>query len=304
MITLLTGDNSFEIRQALQKLQANFAGQAETIDGSELTLRQLPDLLMGATLFADKRLVIIKQLSENSAVWNDFGDWIPRIADDIHVVLVEAKPDKRTKTYKELKAAATVREFTAWGERDAAKAEAWVQTAAKEQGIGLSRAQAKLLVERVGIDQWQLHQALEKLAAYGEISDALIREVIDATPSANVFALLETALRGDGAKLHEMIGTLETISEPYQLLALLGAQVFQLAALTVADKPVEEVAKDLSAHPYALKQLAKLSRNLTRAQAKKIVAALAEADHDSKTTGEDPWLLVERALQKIAALAK
>lgn len=304
MITLLTGDNSFEIRQALQKLQADFAGQAEMIDGSELALRQLPDLLMGATLFADQRLVIIKGLSENAAVWNSLSDWLPRIPDEIHVVLVEAKPDKRTKTYKDVKATATVREFAAWSDRDAVKAEAWVQVAAKEQGISLSRAQAKLLVERVGIDQWQLYQALKKLAAYPEVSDALIREVIDATPSANVFALLETALRGDGAKLHEMIMTLETTGEPYQLLALLGAQVFQLAALTVTDKSVEEVAKDLGAHPYALKQLAKLSHNLTRAQAKKIIAALAEADHDSKTTGEDPWLLIERALQKIATLNK
>lgn len=300
MITLLTGDNSFEILQALRKLRADFAGQAEMIDGSELTLRQLPDLLMGATLFADRRLVIIRGLSENTAVWNTLSDWLERVPDEIHVVLVEAKPDKRTKTYKDLKAAATVREFTAWSERDVAKAEAWLQTTAKEQGISLNRPQARLLVERVGIDQWQLYQALEKLAAYPEVSDALIREVIDATPSANVFALLETALRGDGAKIHDMIGTLETTSEPYQLLSLLGSQVFQLAALTVTDKPVEEIAKDIGAHPYALKQLARLSRNVSRAQAKKIVAALAEADHDSKTTGEDPWLLIERALQKIA----
>jgi len=295
VITLLTGDNSFETAQAIRQLRDEFDGTVEMIDGSELELRQLPDLLMGATLFADKRLVIIKQLADNVAVWNNFADWLPRIAGDIHVVLVEPKPDKRTKTYKDLKAAATVREFVAWGDRDHAKAERWVTG----QGVKLTPAQARLLVQRVGIDQWLLHQALEKLASYPAISDAVIREVVDAAPSANVFALLQTALKGDRTKVHEMIMTLQTTSEPYQLLSMLGSQVFQLAALTVTDKPSDAVAKDIGGHPYALKQLAGAGRGLSRADVRRIVAAFTEADHDSKTTGEDPWLLIERGLLKV-----
>lgn len=113
MITLLTGENGFEIERALKRIVTDFEGTPEKIDGSELELRQVPDLLMGVSLFADKRLLIIKNLSENKAVWADFGDWLERVSDDIHLVLVEPKPDKRTRTYKDLQKAAEVKEFKA-----------------------------------------------------------------------------------------------------------------------------------------------------------------------------------------------
>ncbi len=47
MITLLTGENTFELEQALNQIVAGFHGVAERIDGSELSTKNLPDLLMG-----------------------------------------------------------------------------------------------------------------------------------------------------------------------------------------------------------------------------------------------------------------
>ena len=113
MITLLVGDNSFEIRRALDHIIESFDGQVEKVDGSTLEVKQLPDLLMGATLFAEKRLVVIKDLSENTGLWTTLVDWLPRLSEDTHLVLVEEKPDKRTKTFKELQKIAKVKEFKA-----------------------------------------------------------------------------------------------------------------------------------------------------------------------------------------------
>ena len=103
MITLLTGENSFELREALQSIVKGFDGNAERIDGANLELRQLPDLIMGGTLFAEKRLVVISGLSNNSALWQKLPEWLPRVSDDVHLVLVDEKPDKRTVSYKSLK---------------------------------------------------------------------------------------------------------------------------------------------------------------------------------------------------------
>jgi DNA polymerase III delta subunit len=121
MITLLTGENSFENERALQRLVAASTVSIERVDGASLEMKQLPDLLMGATLFADKRLVVIRNLSENKSLWNDFGTWLPRVSDDIHLVLVEPKPDKRTKTYKDLQKVASIQESKAWTDRDGMK---------------------------------------------------------------------------------------------------------------------------------------------------------------------------------------
>lgn len=300
MVTLLTGDNTFEIERAVGVLSANFNGVAERIDGSAVELKQLPDLLMGATLFADKRLVIIKNLSENKDVWATFGDWLPRISDDIEVVLVEPKPDKRTVTYKELKKRAQITEVMQWSDRDVAKAEKWVLDEAQQLRVSLNTKCIQLLVRRVGNDQWRLFHALEKLALADTVTVEVIEALIDANPAENVFNLFDAALRGDGAKVTEMVRTLELTEDPYRLFALLSGQAFQLAAVVAAGSG-DDVAKDFGVHPYAVSKLVPSARQLGKSGIKKIIHAFAKADDDMKLSRAEPWLLIERALMKVAS---
>ncbi len=299
MITLFTGENSFERGRALRDLKAAFDGEIVALDGSELELHQLPDLLMGATLFSSSRMVIISDLSSNSAVWPKLGEWLERVASDTHLVLVEPKPDKRTASYKTLKKLADVRQFTPWSDRDRAKAESWLVGEARLHNINLDKKCIRALVDRVGVDQWGLYHALQKLAVFDEITPELIKEHIDQTLSENVFNLLEAALKGDGQRVSDMISTLELKEDAYKTFGLLAGQVFQLAALSVATKPASDVAKDIGAHPYALSKLAPYARKLSRKQIASIVRIFADADSDMKMSKGEPWLLIERALVKV-----
>lgn len=301
MITLLTGENTFEIERASRQLEAEFDGRAERIDGSNLETRQLPDLLMGATLFADKRLVIIKNLSENKIVWTDFGDWLPRVSDDIDLVLIDAKPDKRTVTFRELKKVANVKEFQLWTDRDVAKAEAWLLNEATAQGITLNKKSVQLLLRKVGLDQWSLFHALEKLSLVPEVTDAVIDDIIDTQPAENVFNLFDAALRGDSKKIVDMLRTLELSEDPYRLFALLSSQAFQLAVI-IAAEPGDAISKDFGIHPYVLSKLSTTARKLGKNRVIYIVNIFVETDDDMKISKADPWLLIERALIKVATL--
>ena len=294
-LQLLTGDNSFEIEREVARIIAVSHVVTERIDGSELELRQLPDLLMGATLFASQRLIIIKNLSESKAIWLVFGDWLERISDDIQLVLVEPKPDKRTVTYKALQKNAEVKEFKAWTERDGAAAEAWVMAEAKKMGVVLDTKSAHVFVMRVGMDQWQLYHGLEKLLLAGDSSVAMIEAIIDARPSENVFNLFDAALRGDRQKVSDMLKTLELTEDPYRLFGLLSGQAFQLAAVAVA-APGDEIAKDFGVHPYVVSKLQAVAKKLGRAGARKVIKAFAKADDDMKISRGEPWLLIERTL--------
>lgn len=301
MITLLSGDNTFEIEQELVAIVRDFDGIAERIDCAELELRQLPDLMMGGTLFADKRLIVIKNLSENKAVWPYFGDWIARISDDISIVLVESRPDKRTTTYKELKKVAQVIDCVPWTDRDEGKAVRWVSEQAVAMNVKLNTKSAQLIVHRVGLDQWALYHALDKLALLDGVTDQVIEQVIDATPSDNVFNLFDAALKGNSQKVASMVQTLELTEDPYRLFALLSSQAFQLAAAAVAE-PSDNAAKDLAIHPYVLSKLQPVAKQKGRSGAKKIITIFAEADDDMKLSRAEPWLLIERALLKVASL--
>jgi len=303
MITLLIGENSFEIEQALAEIKSSFSGDVEKIDSSKLQLSQLPDILMGVSLFATARVIIIRNLSENKPIWSVFGEWISKISDDIHLVLVEPKPDKRTSTFKSLKDSVVIKEFQSWSERDIVKAEKWVMGESKKHGFDIDSKNAQLLVRRVGVDQWQLFHALEKLALVDSVSADVIKNIIEPNLSENVFELFETALRGDVKALKAMLCTLEQSEDVFRLFALLSTQVFQLAAVMSADK-TDNVAKDFGVHPYVVQKLESVAKRVGKIGVTKIVKIFAEADDDMKISRAEPWLLLERALLKVAALQK
>lgn len=304
MITVLTGENSFEITRALQRIMDGFGGAVERIDGAELEMKQLPDLLMGVSLFADKRLVIIRGIADNKTVWNELGSWLGRVSDDIHLVLVDAKPDKRTKTYKDLKAQADIQEFGVWGERDLAKAEAWVVAEAQTMKVALDKKSVQMLIHRVGPDQWQLYHALQKLAVLDEVTAAVIEETIEASPTENVFYLFDAALKGDVRRVGDIVRVLEQTDDPYMVFGLLASQAFQLAALSVADKPDSTIAKDIGAHPFALSKLAPHAARLGRGGCRRIIEMFAEADDRMKSSPVGPWIIIDQALVRIATSVK
>lgn len=298
MITWFTGDNTFEIQQAVKAIANRFDGTAERVEGSLLELKNIPDLLMGSTLFAEKRLVIIKDLSQNSAVWEKMPQWIDRISDDIDLILIDGKPDKRTTGYKEVKKRVTIKEFPVWGDRDQSVAEAWVVTHAGTMALNLDKKLAHHIVARVGLDQWQLVNALEKISLLDNVTPQTINDVIEPNISENVFQLFEFALDGRRQAIHDMIRTLELVEDPYKLFALLFSQAFQLAAVSSASAS-DNPAKDFAIHPYVVGKLARYGDRLGPRGAAHILTVFAQADADMKRSKGDPWLLIERTLLSI-----
>ncbi len=298
MITLLTGENDFEMMRALQDTKGSFQGVSEHYEGADIDLKQLPDMVAGATLFADKRLVIIDTLSANKVVWNALPEWLERLSDDVHLVLVDQKPDKRTKTYKEVQKRASVRVFTAWTDRDVQTAERWVQEEAARQGMTIDGAVARLLVARIGPMQWGLFHALQKLAVFDTVTTDLVERIIDANASENVFNLFDAALSGDKVKVGEMIKTLRQTEDPYMVMGLLSSQMIQLSALVTAGPQVSsgEVAKAIGAHPFALHKLSGRAKHVSKAQLKMWVSRFADADTQLKSSVVEPWVIVEQML--------
>ena len=299
MITWLVGENTFEVREALKAIEASFDGTAERIDGSELTLNRLPDLLMGTSLFSTDRLVVISGITQNSSLWEKLPEWLGRINDTIHVVFIDTKPDKRTTSYKALKAAADVREFPAWTERDTQKAEQWVDTRAKSLKVSIDRRAVQHLVSRVGVDQWQLAHALDTLSLLDVVTVEAINDVIPPNLHENIFQLFETALEGKPAQVADMLKTLSIQEDPYALFALLTSQALTLGAVTYADDSVNP-AKDFAVHPFVASKLVRHGKRLGKNRVGYIIEAFAKTDADMKRSKAEPWLLVERVLLEVA----
>ena len=299
MIYVFFGENEFLKRQNVCEIVGDAAVQRR--DGEELSVGDLRELLTGQTLFGGDEPVIIADLSQNAEVWAVF----PEIAalSDRTVILLETKLDKRTKAYKQLAKLATLQECTPLSERQRSELVKWALARAKEQGAELSRQQIETLIDRLGYDQLRLDAVFAQLALADEITNALIDQFVPLAKSESVFELFDAAIRGDVETVHRIIAYLEMTSGDdgaYQTMGLLGSQVTNLYALALADGDVQAVAKDFGAHPFVLRQLTGLVRQLDRTDMARISAALAEADMQMKTTGVAPWLLVEAALVRVA----
>lgn len=299
MITWLVGENSFEIREAVKALEADFNGSPERTDGTELSLARLPDLLMGVSLFSSERLVIISHISQNSTLWEKLPDWLSRVNDAIHLVFIDTKPDKRTTSYKALKAAADLREFPAWTDRDVQKAEQWVSTRAQTLGVSIDKKAVQHIVARVGLDQWQLAQALTTLSLLDEVTLDAINDTIPPNLHENIFQLFELALEGDRQAVAAMVKTLSLQEDPYALFALLTSQALTLAAVTYADVDANP-AKDFAIHPFVASKLTRHGKTLGKVRVGRIVEEFARTDADMKRSKAEPWLLIEKMLLKIA----
>jgi DNA polymerase-3 subunit delta len=295
MITVLTGENSYEIDVALRAIISSFKGRPERLDGASLELRQLPDLLMGGTLFSEERLIIIRGITENAALKSQLHEWLDRVDDSIHLILIDEKLDKRTVLYKDLKKKANLKEFPAWGERDTNAAVQWVLKQAPE----LDRSLAQHLVQRVGLDQWQLASSLDILANLDEISVSSIDEHIELNRTENVFQLFELALEGKGERIVEILRTLELAEEPYGLFALLSSQAYQLAAVGLAEAS-DNPTKDAGIHPFVASKLERHARRLGPRGVLKVLSVLADADADLKRSRGEPWLVIEKSLLQIS----
>jgi len=301
MIKLFTGTNAFALRRAVNEvIAANPQASLERVEATELKPNDMPQLLMGASLFSSDKLVIIEDLSQNKTIWSTLDELLDNVPEETTLLLVESNPDKRTKTYKWLQKNAEVREFNELDERTAAE---WLQTEARRNDTELHREVAQYLVRYVGLDQWRLKGELEKLLlAEAPITKELIQDIAEPHPQATAFELLDAAFGGDQDTLERLLAIVSRSEDPYKFFGLLASQVFALVAVKAAgERRPDEVAKDLGLHPFVVRKLTGLASRLNKTQINTLVETLARGDEQLKTTGADPWELIGRMLYTMNA---
>ena len=300
MLLLLFGENSYERSQALNQRLADFSGSIERLDAENLKPADLADLFFSTNLFASSRLIVVRAAADNKPLWTELANWLTKADHETNLIFVEDKLDKRSKTYKQFQKLAGVHEYLAYGAKDTARLTSWLSQRAQAMDVDLTSQLARQLIDRVGLDQWRLASALEQLAVFPSLSSKLIDEIVPLSIEENVFELFELALKGDRARLQQVIASLSLSEEPYKVFGLLSAQLIQLAALTLSDGPAGQVAKDIGAHPFVLSKLDRFAKQLSKADLARVIAIFDQADADLKSSATPPWLIIERCLLKLA----
>ena len=301
MIYLIVGENAYEAKRETARIAKEFGETIEHVDGSAISLGQLADLVRAQSLFATRRCIVCRGLSENKAVWDKLGEWANEVADDTALILVESKIDKRTKGYKAISARSRVVTVDRLGDRDWRVAESWLDEYAHAHKVKLSRDQLREMVLRANIpddkpgrqliDQQMLATAVDALASLEAVDDTAIATVMPQTTYGTLFDVLSYAVARDQTRVDNLLAQLRRQEDPHYVFPSLLNQWYQLASIALAG---ERSATELGIHPYAAQKLAVLARDMSHGALKEITHLAARLDADMKRSSIDPWDAVNR----------
>lgn len=292
MIITLTGNNFYLLKRRLDELTANFVAEQgelalQKIDAEEAESEAILEAVQSVPFLASRKLVVIRNLGANKVAAEQIEQIINSAGKTTDIVFYEPAPDKRTSFFKVLKSKT---KFEEYNDLDVQGLVKWLAEEAINQGGEISRADASYLVERVGADQQQLANELQKLITY---QPKINRENIDLlsvkTPQSKIFDLLDAAFGGHKKRALELYD--EQRAQKVEPQAIMAIMAWQLELIALAKygqgKDAGQIAKDAGLSPYPLSKAQRLAAKIDGPKLKEMVDTALEIDVQSKTTALD-----------------
>jgi len=303
MIHFYYGENDFALRRQVNAVTEKFAAKygAENIsriDAAEIDPQQLIAEIVNINLFAPNRLIVLSGLAKNKTILDALSGNLNRVPDTTELVIIDPKPDKRTKIFKSIEKNAKSREFSPLKNYEIEK---FVIDEAANQKVEIKRDAVSELVAYTGGDQWRIASEIAKFRALDKvITIESVREIVEPDLAVNVFQLLDDVFnkRRDAAKAG--LDRARQTEDANKFLGLLASQVYALAAtVNAGGQSPNQIAADIGAHPFVVSKMQSIARHMTAQDVARISQIVAETDAKMKSTGADPWVLIELALAKM-----
>ena len=307
-LVLIQGAESLLADRAISQVIATKAGaQTSIFSADELEVGFITDSL-APSLFADARVVVIKDLQDLTAECSDeVVSYLENQDENLTLVLwhkggVKGKAliDKIKKFKPETIAAEAIK-------KESEKSD-FVRAEFKRLERKISTEAVSALIDSLGSDLRELSAACSQLA-----SDVALQKVIDEDDVARYqmgrvestgFDVADAALDGKTAiALINLRNALSTGTDPVLIVSALVSSLRILAKVSGASRSAKsfELASTLAIAPW---QIDKARRQLTgwsEGGLAKAVVAIAAADADIKGAASDPIYALEQAVMTVSA---
>ncbi len=307
MITVLTGANAYLLSETKKRIVDDFIRQngstaVEVVNASDLTVKQLVASMQARSLFSEKRLLIINDLSVNKNITEHIQDVLDADNVDTVALIVEQKFDKRTALYKLLKQKTDFRVFDELNEQALIN---WIVEYAKDRNGKLSHIDAQYILQRVGVDQLRLANEIDKLALYNSvISKKTIDMLTVESVHSTVFNLLDAAFAGQTKKTLELYREQRQAKvEPQAILGMLGWQLHILALVKSAEQQhADEIARQAKISPFVVRKTMTLAKNRTIDDVRNLVRRVLDVDIQLKSASINADDALQELLLEITSL--
>lgn len=288
MVTILCGDNSWAIAKKSKDIFDTFVSNygdlsVQQFDGIEADFNSVTNAVISLPFLVEKKLVVLRRASENSELSEKIEMILQSADDSTDLMIVEAVLDKRKAYYKTLKKQQGFNELVSL---NGPQLNTWVTNEAKNHDAQISFNDAKYLIDRIGQDQLLLSSEIDKLALFNkQITKETIDLLTEASPESSIFDLLAAAFSGSKSRALELYQQQRRQQvEPYQIVAMLGWQLHQIALAKAFDGSPNDLAREAGMNPYAASKSISLAGNMTFKEILQTASQLTDLEHRAKTT--------------------
>jgi DNA polymerase-3 subunit delta len=295
MLYFIYGQDSYRSRKKIEEI----VGEYKRIHMSGLNFmfvdakeREFEDFLNSfkiSPMFAEKKLVILKNVFSNKNFQEKFLENFKKIKDikDIIIIFEEEKADERTKLFKTLKKEAKCQEFSFLSEANLKK---WIENEFKRRGAKIDFQAENFLLNIVGNNLWQMENEIKKLVCFKK-GQIIKKEDIDLhiKPKIenDIFKTIEAlAAKNKKQALFYIHNHIESGDNEIYILSMIAYQFRNLLIVKeLIDKgtPHYAIAQKSGLNPFVVKKTFYLCNKFSLEQLKKIYKKIFQTDLDIKS---------------------
>ena len=305
---LLFGEESYLRQQYKEKLIKALNPQEDTMnftryEGKGIEVREMIDLCETMPFFAECRVILVENSGFFKNKCEELADYMKTLPDYIRMIFVEEEVDKRSRTYKAVKAQGRVTEFARQDEKSLMR---WAAGILGREGRKIKTSDMELFLIKTGTDMGNIRMELEKLIAYTQGRDVVTSSDIEAvctTQTANkIFDMVRAVTEKNQKRALELYYDLLTLKEPpMRILFLLAKQFHQLfLSKKMAEEGLSqpEIASRLGVPSFVARNIMACARAYSAEELQKAEEDFVEAEEAVKTGRLQDLLSVELLIVK------
>ena len=295
MIIFLYGQDSFRSRQKLEEIVAHYKESGTSglnlisLDAKDINFSDFYDNFKISSMFAEKKLIILKNVFANKNFQEDFIKEVKSIEELKDVVLVyeSEEPDQRLKLFKALLKECKCQEFSFLAGLNLRK---WAHEEFQKSGQKVNMDALDLLLNYVGNDLWRLSGEISKLSSFkkdGTVKKDDIELFVKPRIELDIFKTIDAlAAKNKKQALALLHKHLDGGEVPLYLLSMIAYQFKNLLIVKeLAQKGLmyASIVKKSGLHPFVVKKTYYACNQFSFEELKKIYQRIFQVDLDIKT---------------------
>lgn len=291
----VVGAESFLAEEALEAILRSAIGPdresgLQVLRGEETNWARLVDNVGMGSLFAERRAVVVRNAEALKGDGEEIGAYLEDPTPGVTLVLLAAKPDRRTKVWKRVLDRAAV---TPADPPKGRALRAFVLDRLRQRELRVAEDGVVELIERVGQDLRRLMGEVDKLEAFAQggskatLSAEDVAAVMGRGMAQPLYKLADAlAARRTASALEVMAGLLEEGEPALRILATLHRSLRQVRgakALQGRRAPRDEVVRRLQIPPFKVGDVLEAAGRWSEADLSRAMKALGQADRRVKT---------------------